>query len=198
MAAEPAQDLALDDERRLIQEAQRGNLDALRPIFEQYAQPLYATAIMPRLGDTAAAEDVLRDTFATAVTKIRSFEWQGRSVYAWLRQIAVNKAYDVHRRTKRQRKLVDALGAELATEAPAAPRPDAALIAEQERQLYRRRIDAAMAAISERYRTAIALRLIEELPREECARRLEVTVGTFDVVLHRAVRAFRKHFGERS
>lgn len=198
MAAEPAENLALDDERRLIQEAQRGNLDALRPIFEHYAQPLYATAIMPRLGDTAAAEDVLRETFATAVVKIKSFEWQGRSVYSWLRQIAVNKAYDVHRTSKRQRALIEALGAETPDAAPASQQPDVALIAEQERQLYRGRIDAAMAAISERYRDAIALRLIEELPREECARRLAISVGTFDVLLFRAVRAFRKHFGERA
>ena len=38
--------------------------------------------------------------------------------------------------------------------------------------------------------------MIQELPREECAKRLGVTIGTFDVLLFRAVRAFRKHFGE--
>ena len=54
-----------------------------------------------------------------------------------------------------------------------------------------------MAAIPERYRTAIQLRLIEELTREECAQRLGVAIGTFDVLLFRAVRAFRKRFGER-
>jgi DNA-directed RNA polymerase specialized sigma24 family protein len=40
--------------------------------------------------------------------------------------------------------------------------------------------------------------LVQELPREECARRLGVTIGTFDVLLFRAVRAFRKHFGDRA
>jgi RNA polymerase sigma-70 factor (ECF subfamily) len=55
-----------------------------------------------------------------------------------------------------------------------------------------------MRALSERYRNAIQLRLIDELPREECARRMNVTTGTFDVVLFRAVRAFRKHFGAES
>jgi RNA polymerase sigma-70 factor (ECF subfamily) len=44
---------------------------------------------------------------------------------------------------------------------------------------------------------AIELRLVQELSREECAKRMNVTIGTFDVLLFRAVRAFRKHFGER-
>ena len=55
-----------------------------------------------------------------------------------------------------------------------------------------------MQQLQDRYRTAIELRLIQELPREDCARRLGVTIGTFDVLLFRAVRAFRKHFGERA
>jgi len=52
--------------------------------------------------------------------------------------------------------------------------------------------------LKERYRIAIELRLIQELPREDCAKRLGVTIGTFDVLLFRAVRAFRKQFGERA
>jgi RNA polymerase sigma-70 factor (ECF subfamily) len=76
-------------------------------------------------------------------------------------------------------------------------RADALMIAAQEQSINRERIDEALSSISPRYRTAIELRLIEELPREECARRMEVTTATFDVVLYRAVRAFRKSFGTR-
>ena len=35
----PAEEL--EEERRLVAQAQGGNLDAMRPIFEKYAQPLY-------------------------------------------------------------------------------------------------------------------------------------------------------------
>jgi RNA polymerase sigma-70 factor (ECF subfamily) len=52
-----------------------------------------------------------------------------------------------------------------------------------------------MQQLQDRYRTAIELRLIQELSREDCAKRLGVTIGTFDVLLFRAVRAFRKQFG---
>ena len=198
MASEPATAVELEEEQRLVEEAQAGNLDAMRPILERYAQPLYGTVILPRLGDAASAEDVLRDTLATAVEKIAKFTWQGKSIYPWLRQIAINKVFDVHRQSKRSRRLADALVHEVAVESDPDSHADAQLIADQERRAHRDRIGETLELLAERYRIAIELRLIQELPREDCAKRLGVTIGTFDVLLFRAVRAFRKHFGERA
>jgi RNA polymerase sigma-70 factor (ECF subfamily) len=200
VASEPATtvELELEQEQRLVEEAQQGNLDAMRPLLERYAAPLYGTVILPRLGDAASAEEVLRDTLATAVEKIRRFTWQGKSIYPWLRQIAINKVFDVHRQSKRSRRLADAMVHETAVESDPASHADAQLIADQERRAHRDRIDETMQQLQERYRSAIELRLIQELSREDCARRLGVTIGTFDVLLFRAVRAFRKHFGERA
>ena len=188
----------LEQEHRLVEEAQHGNLDAMRPILERYAAPLYGTVILPRLGDAASAEEVLRDTLATAVEKIGRFTWQGKSIYPWLRQIAINKVYDLHRQSKRSRRLADAMAHEVPVESDPDSHADAQLIADQERRSHRERIDDTMQLLQERYRTAIELRLVQELPREECAKRLNVTIGTFDVLLFRAVRAFRKQFGDRS
>ena len=184
-------------EHRLVEEAQHGNLDAMRPLLERYAAPLYGTVILPRLGDTASAEEVLRDTLATAVEKIQRFTWQGKSIYPWLRQIAINKVYDVHRQSKRSRRLADAMVHELAVESDPATHADAQLIADQERRAHRARIDRTLAQLQDRYRLAIELRLVQELSREDCAQRLGIAIGTFDVLLFRAIRAFRKRFGER-
>lgn len=197
MASEPATAVELEAEQRLVEEAQAGNLDAMRPILERYAQPLYGTVILPRLGDTVSAEEVLRDTLATAVEKIKRFTWQGKSIYPWLRQIAINKVFDVHRQSKRSRRLADAMAHEVASESDPDSHADAQLMADQERRAHRDRIDETMQLLADRYRTAIELRLVQELSREECAKRLGVTIGTFDVLLFRAVRAFRKHFGEQ-
>jgi RNA polymerase sigma factor (sigma-70 family) len=196
LASGPATAIELDEEQRLVEEAQRGNLDAMRPILERYASPLYGTVILPRIGNAAAAEDVLRDTLATAVEKIRRFTWQGKSIYPWLRQIAINKVYDQHRLTQRSRRLADAMAHEVPTETEAGDSADAQLMADQERKTNRARIDDTLGALNDRYRTAIELRLVRELSREECARQLNITVGTFDVLLFRAIRAFRKQFGE--
>jgi RNA polymerase sigma factor (sigma-70 family) len=195
VASEPATAVELEEEQRLVEEAQAGNLDSMRPILERYAQPLYGTVILPRLGDAASAEEVLRDTLATAVEKIRRFSWQGRSIYPWLRQIAINKVFDVHRQAKRSRRLADAMAHEVATETAPESHADALLMADQERRAHREKIALTMELLAERYRLAIELRLVQELGRDECAKRLNITIGTFDVLLFRAVRAFRKHFG---
>ena len=197
-ATQASAGIELEEEQRLIEEAQRGNLDAMRPIFERYAPPLYGTVILPRTGDAATAEDILRDTMATAVEKIGRFAWQGKTIYPWLRQIAINKVYDLHRHAKRSRRLADAIAQEQPTESAPEHDADAQLIAAQEQRANRARIDETLGDLPERYRTAIELRLVDELSREECARRLAVTVGTFDVLLFRAVRAFRKRYGDRN
>jgi DNA-directed RNA polymerase specialized sigma24 family protein len=49
-----------------------------------------------------------------------------------------------------------------------------------------------LAGMNPRYARAIRLRFFDELSREVCAEALEVTVATFDVVLLRALRAFKK------
>jgi len=50
VASEPATTVELDPEheQRMVEEAQQGHLDAMRPILERYASPLYGTVILPR------------------------------------------------------------------------------------------------------------------------------------------------------
>jgi RNA polymerase sigma-70 factor (ECF subfamily) len=72
---------------------------------------------------------------------------------------------------------------------------DEALIEQQERSLARSQLDRALATLNDRYRRAVELRVLEERPREDCAAALGVTVGNFDVILHRALAALRKAYG---
>jgi RNA polymerase sigma-70 factor (ECF subfamily) len=187
---DPARAEDLEEERRLITEAQAGDMTALRPVLARYAEPLYGGVILPRLRNPAAAEEVLRETFAVAIEKIATFRWEGHGIYGWLRQIATNKTYDVHRRAQRTARALTRLAVEPQPDAPAA---DDALIADEERRRASARVGEILERLTPRYRDALRLRLLEERPREECAARLGVTVPTFDVLFFRAVRSFRKH-----
>jgi RNA polymerase sigma-70 factor, ECF subfamily len=186
----------LEDERRAIARAQGGDASALEPVLAAHAEALFSSVILPRVGERAVAEDLLKDTFVTAIEKIGGFEWQGRSIFFWLRQIALHRVIDLHRRRGRARRLEEALLAEAQAAAPGESADDA-LIADEDRRRAMARIEAALAELPERYARVIRLRLVEDRSREECARALAVSVGTFDVVLFRAVRAFRKAYGER-
>jgi RNA polymerase sigma-70 factor (ECF subfamily) len=183
----------LQRERRAIERAQAGELGALEPILAGHAEALLAL-ILGRLGDRALAEDLLKDTFVTALEKIGGFVWQDRSMYHWLRQIALHKVIDHHRAVGRRKRLCQALRAEVQeSEEPAAA---TLLSAEQERRVAQQRIEGTLAGLHGRYAQAIRLRLCEERSRAECAQALGVSVETFDVLLLRAVRAFRKAYGE--
>jgi RNA polymerase sigma-70 factor (ECF subfamily) len=186
-----AEAVRLDEEQRLIAEAQAGRLDALREVLGRHADSLYSTVILPRIGSAAAAEDVLRETFATALEKIGTFRWEGKGIYGWLRQIAHNKIVDHHRRTQRTSRVLRDLALEPVTPAP---RADDRLIAEEQRRRDRARIEAVLDGLPERYRVAVRLRLVEEQSRQTCADALGVSVATFDVLFYRAVRAFRRAF----
>ena len=91
-------------EKRAIERAQSGDLAALEPVLAQHAEALFA-CILGRVGERATAEDLLKDTFVTALEKIASFAWQERSIYHWLRQIAINKTLDHHRALGRRKRL---------------------------------------------------------------------------------------------
>jgi len=185
----PSTDLVpLEQERDVIHRLQMGDRTAFAILYGWYGDRLYRQAILPRLPNRELAEDCLRETFRTALEKIHTFKLTNRSVFFWLRRIAINKAIDIHRRHRRDQLLVDAVKAnsEAITQHP--DRPDRGLEVEDTRHM----VAASMSRLNPRYARALQLRLLEERSREECAELMEVTIGNFDVILHRAAKAFRK------
>ena len=182
--------IPVEEERAVIARLQQGDRTAFATLYGWYGELLYRQAILPRLPIPELAEDCLRETFRTALEKIGSFRLENRSIFFWLRRIAVNKAIDIHRRHRRDERLADAVQREpdRPTMAAAPARPDRGLEVED----VRRQVEASLGNMNTRYAKALRLRLIEERSREECAEILGVTVGNFDVILHRAAKAFRK------
>ncbi len=189
---------AAAEERALVEAAQRGDREALQRLLDRVARPLYAAVILPRIGNAADAEDILRDALVRGMERIDTFRWTGAGVFPWFRQIAVNLVIDHVRRNQRRGRMEDRFEEHVTHVAPLhhAGAEDA-LIEAQERASSSEALHAAMATLNERYRRAVELRLIEERPREECAAALGVTVGNFDVILHRALAALRKAYGVR-
>lgn len=167
---------------------------AYEQLYRAHRDALYHRVIRPRVSSAADADDVLVDTFAAALEHLRQFEWTGKSLLSWLARIAVNKCHDVGRRRGRDDRALAALAAE--PEATVS-RPDAEAAILEDRAVARSNVEEVLALLTPRYAEALRLRLLEDRSREECAKLLEVKVGTFDVLLLRAVRSFRKHWAER-
>ena len=158
-------------------------------LFEWFAEALYRRAILPRLPVPELAEDVLKDTFRIALEKIEGFRDLDRSIFFWLRRIAINRAIDVHRSRQRDRRALENPEATIErTMSQPPPPPDRA----PEIEDVRIAVEAALTQLNPRYASALRLRLLEDKDRDECAQALGVAVGNFDVILHRAAKAFRK------
>jgi RNA polymerase sigma-70 factor (ECF subfamily) len=189
---------AAAEERALVEAAQAGDREALQRVLDRVARPLYAAVILPRIGNAADAEDILRDALMRGMERIDTYRWTGAGVFPWFRQIAVNLVIDHVRRNQRRGRLEDRFEEHVTSVEPLhRAGADEALIEAQERAAAARTLQAAMSTLNERYRRAVELRLVEERTREECAAALNVTVGNFDVILHRALAALRKAYGVR-
>lgn len=182
-----------EEERRLCEQARAGDRPALGALLRKHGPLLYRSVLLPRLGSEAAAQDALADTYARVLERFHQFEWRGCGVYPWLRVIAMRIALDALRARKRETLFEPA---DLSRAVDEAERDlhegiDTELCDRRDRQAARDKLDSALAAINQRYATAIRLRVLEEKTREEAAEALGVTVPTFDVVLHRALTALK-------
>ena len=73
------------------------------------------------------------------------------------------------------------------------PAPDRASSLAEVREL----IEESLSQINPRYAQALRLRLLDDHDRAECAEIMGVTLGNFDVLFHRAAKAFRDKYPPR-
>ena len=182
---------ALAAEERLCARAREGDRAALGSLLRAHGPRLYRSVLLPRLGNPAAAEEALSITYVKVVERFHQFTWQEVGIYPWLRVIALRVALDQLRARKREllfmpqdleREIEDAKQDDRDTEA----------IERHDLAVARQRVERILGRIHPRYSLAIRRRVLEERSREEAARELDVSVSTFDVVLHRAMAALRK------
>lgn len=180
--------IPLEEERVVIARLQNGDRAAAATLYGWYGEPLYRQVILPRLPNPDLANDCLAETFVTALTKIAQYRFQNLSVFFWLRRIAINKVIDQYRRSGRTTELLDNVGEEDNPLVEPADKPDRSTDVDETRVM----VEKSLSMLNPRYAEVLRLRLIDDRPREECAQILDVKVGTLDVLLHRATKAFRK------
>jgi RNA polymerase sigma factor (sigma-70 family) len=182
---------ALEAERLLCERAQRGDRDALGAILRTHGPRLYRSVLLPRLGSQAAAEEALSSAYMKVVERFHQFSWQSVGVYPWLRVLTLRVALDQLRARKRE-VLFEQSDIEREIDVAEREARDADAIEQHDLAVARRRVESLLGRLNPRYALAIRLRVLEERSRESAAAELGVSVGTFDVVLHRAMAALRK------
>ena len=184
---------SLAEEQKVIALAQDGDRTAATQIYKWYGTKIFRQVILSRLPDVDRAEEVLWDTFRIVFEKIQQFKSTDRSIFFWIRRIAINLVIECYRKQVKQSKIAEAILAKDALDSVMStpePSPEQGLYNRDARAL----IEKSLEKINPRYAKALRLRLLEDLSREECAKAFEIGVGNFDVLFHRACKAFRDNY----
>jgi len=149
--------------------AQVGDHAAFRSLYERYADVVYAF-VRRMLGDDAAAEDALQDTFVRVARSLRSFDPRGPAALStWILTLARRAALTPRR------------PATLAFADEPSIAPGAV-----ELRGPRRRLEDAIGALSPDQRAVFVLRECNQLSYEDIAVAVDADVGTVRSRLHRA------------
>ncbi|MEM9067950.1 MAG: RNA polymerase sigma factor [Myxococcota bacterium] len=181
-------------EKDCVRRATQGDQRAFGELYHEYAPRIFARVLMPRLGNRTAAEDALSETFRTGLERLHQFQPKGVSIYFWFSRIAMNKATDMHRVRGRTHRALTSFHELLTPLRPDGDDPHKAVESGQELAQLKSSIETVMSRLNPRYRRAIELRFLEDRSRQDCADALEVKLGTFDVLILRALRAFKREW----
>jgi RNA polymerase sigma-70 factor, ECF subfamily len=170
-------------------------------LVDAYSSPIYRLGLR-MLGTPQDAEDVLQNTFISALTHIQNFE--GRSSLAtWLYRIASNEALMLIRKKKPEVNLEDVEGGDEDEDLKPtrfvdwSALPEDELLSEEGRQF----LDDAIRSLPESLRIVFLLRDVEGLSIRETAEALNLTETNVKTRLLRARMALREglsaYYGER-
>lgn len=166
-------------DRELLRAASDGDSGASRALVDRHLRKLVAFAYR-LLSDRAAAEDVAQETFLRLWKQGR--DWQAdAAIGGWLHRVAYNLCIDALRRRRPTDDIDDAV----------LPDRGDTPFQGHHRQEVSEMIAAALEALPDRQRAAIALVHYQEMSQIEAAEIMEVSVDALESLLARGRRALR-------
>jgi RNA polymerase sigma-70 factor (ECF subfamily) len=166
-----------------------GDESAWRTWYDENYAPLEAYVHWRCAHVRDVADDVLQETWLTALRNVRRFRPETGSFLSWLRGVAANVIRNQlrHRRRlgRRQQSLV------------ADPPCDGALDCAKSSREQSERIAQALAALPDQYEAVLRAKYLEQLTVATIAERSRQTVKAVESLLTRARSAFREAFAKQ-
>ncbi len=184
-----------------IESLRNGDRAEFAQLVDAYSAPIYRLGLR-MLGNEQDAEDVLQNTFLSALTHLPAFEGRS-SVLTWLYRIAVNEALMILRRGKPEVNIDDTdLSDDNDQISPTqfvdwGALPEDELLSSEGKQA----LDTAIQNLPENLRMVFLLRDIQDLSIKDTADTLNLTEANVKVRLLRARLLLREqlsyYYGER-
>ncbi len=176
------------DDERLVEQFNRGDESAFDRIVGQYSSDV-ASLASRLLGWSGEVEDVTQDIFLAAFLGLKKFRCDC-SLRTWLFTITVNKCRSYRYKRMLQRRRISQV-ADKAIDASAGTADKSSMDNETFDRIRR-----AIQALPAKYREAVVLRYLQELPAEQISRILGISKNALQVRLNRARARLRDDLGE--
>ena len=172
----------------LINRFRKGDASAFGEIVRKYQDKIY-NLCRHMLGNAEDAEDAAQNVFLKAYQALPKFQ-PDASLYTWLYRIATNTCIDFKKKPVFESLFGDSGEGEklIHDQASDAPSPEKLY---QSRQIGRA-LEGCLGILSPKLRAIIILKEIEELPYEEIAKTLEISMGTVKSRIARAREELQK------
>ena len=175
------------EEGELVERARAGDVRAYEDLVRRYQRLAISTAQV--IAGPADAADAAQEAFVKAYYALDRFR-AGASFRPWLLRIVANEA--INRRRAGARSAALALASDDRSSEDAAPSPEAAVLAREDRE----QLVAAMNRLREEDRLVIAYRYFFDLSEGEMAVALDCPKGTVKSRLSRAMARLRTAISE--
>ena len=176
-------------DEQLVAQAAGGDAPALEILYDRYAPAVMGLALK-MMGDRAAAEEVVQETFWRVWRNADSFRAERGSVAGWLFGIARNLTIDMCRR--RSIRPQPALTAEEERRVERAPDPNVDVAQAAWTAIKRRQVRAALAELPPPQRRVIELAYFGGLTRQEIAEATGEPLGTIHTRARLALQKLRE------
>src|SRR3954452_11553418 len=170
---------------RLVEAARDGDSDAFGRLFDHFHGPVYRY-IVSRVQRPADAEDLTQLVFVKVLEALPRYESRGVPFGGWLFRLARNAVIDFVR-TRHEHTELDTI----AERADAEAGPDELAVTREGIEA----VGAALAALTDEQREAIALRFFSGLSAREAAEAMGRQEGTIRGLQFRAIAALRRELG---
>jgi RNA polymerase sigma-70 factor, ECF subfamily len=162
--------------------------DAQTRFVQQHLRRIFLL-IYRMVGNVDDAQDLTQETFIKALQRQTQLKDLDRAAH-WLSRIAANTAIDFLRRSKRY---AVSDGVELAEMRSHCETPEESLL----RGEYRNQLGGGLAMLTERERTALVLRDIEDMPADQVARQMNCSMATVRSHIANARIKFKRYLNGR-
>ena len=176
----------LSDEA-LVAQVARGDSGALEALYDRHSSTVLGLTLKI-IGDRAAAEDILQETFWRVWKSADTFQSQRGSFTSWLFRIARNLAIDVYRRNNVRPQVMPDDGDSVSV-LDRTPDPDTDVAEQAQAVLQNKQVRGAMSSLPGVQRQVIEMAYFYGMTRQESA---EVTGEALGTIHTRARLALQK------